>query len=492
MRKQKSAWGMFMGLALAYFSLSPLSIWGMGYMTQFSGAAEQIIHNIGHLAGLNEAFTPIAIPHNGMVEVLFELPFVLPGHWLGGSWLDRLVSIEPVLTTAGICTLIFAWTRRITESEKWAYVLTLAAAFTTMLWPYAYIGLETTQSFFLLLTAYLVLGSGVKSKGRTIGVALCAAVAVSVKVGGVLLVPAVIFLVYDYCRRVQDGDLQASWLAVDWGRFAAITSLVAGVFLANHYLIARSPTIQAQGGAGHVFEASRTTPVEAALNALSMLVSTNKGLLIYCPVLLLAFFCLPLAWNEDRRIVAFALLALCGMVAGFSMTFFWSDEVWGPRYLLEAVAPLMMCLAFAKRQVEFEWRGAIPLGVCMALGLGISFLGAFFWYHSLHVVAMRSEPITLEQMQYAPEWNPIRFDLQLLRLWANNRLLGQDADQMWPPQNHKWYPAAWFPERKIAIAPVDSVSLRDYAIPQPFLFPPGGIGRRGRIFFVGQPAFCRS
>jgi hypothetical protein len=467
MRKRKLTWGLFAGLALTHLSLSPLSVLGMGYMPENLLATEQIIHNLGHLIGLSPTFTSITLPHNGMVEVVFELPFVLMGHLFGGPWPDHFLSVEPVVATAGICAVVFLWTRRVTQCERWAYVLALAAGFTTMLWPYAYLGMETTQSFFLILTGYLALVDAPKSRGRTLAVALCAAASVSVKASGLFLCPAVLFLVLDYCRVGRD-DGDPSWLRFRWARLAAIASPVTIVFLGNHYLQMRSTPFVLVAGLGGLLKMSTTTPIAAAMNAVSIFGSPNKGLLVYSPVLVLALAAIPLAWKEDVRIVTFALLALCGIVAGFAMTFYWADEIWGPRYLHSAVAPLVMCLGVAKRRIDFKWRRMIPLGVCAALGFGISFLGVFFWCHLLHVVSARSQQITMEQLLHDPEWNPIRFHGQLLQLWFKDHVLGEDADQLWPPRGHPWGGAV-NGESPPKCDPVP-ISLRSYATPQPFLF----------------------
>jgi hypothetical protein len=55
-----------------------------------------------------------------------------------------------------LCTVLFLWLRKLTTPGM-SILLTLAAAFGTMLWPYAYIGLEPKQSLFVLLAGYLAL-----------------------------------------------------------------------------------------------------------------------------------------------------------------------------------------------------------------------------------------------------------------------------------------------------------------------------------------------
>ena len=88
---------------------------------------------------------------------------------------------QPVLLTSALVTLLFCWMRRLT-TPGWSYLLALIAAFCTMLWPYAYIGLEVEQSLALLLAAYLGLThQGKISWSRSLLFALSCAVAVSVK-----------------------------------------------------------------------------------------------------------------------------------------------------------------------------------------------------------------------------------------------------------------------------------------------------------------------
>ena len=66
---------------------------------------------------------------------------------------------QPILFTSLSLVVTFLWIRRLTGSLAWSYSLSLTAGVATMLWPYAYIGLETTQSFFVILSAYLALAT---------------------------------------------------------------------------------------------------------------------------------------------------------------------------------------------------------------------------------------------------------------------------------------------------------------------------------------------
>ena len=75
--------------------------------------------------------------------------------------------------------------------------LTLTAAWGTMLWPYAYIGLETKQSFFLLLAGYLGLACGkVRRWPSLLLFAATCGIALSIKSTGITLWPAIAYLIY--------------------------------------------------------------------------------------------------------------------------------------------------------------------------------------------------------------------------------------------------------------------------------------------------------
>src|SRR5262249_14113281 len=141
-------------------SLSPLSVQDMGYMFAYRASTGRLVTNLGRWLTFRPATEPFPRGHHGILENILEVPFVATSRLLFGAsegWADRMMALEPVIAVSVIVSLIFVWVHRIAGSLKWAAVLTGVAAFTTMLWPYAYIGIETSLSLFLLLAAFLVL-----------------------------------------------------------------------------------------------------------------------------------------------------------------------------------------------------------------------------------------------------------------------------------------------------------------------------------------------
>src|SRR5258708_4978964 len=88
---------------------------------------------------------PMEWSGHGPVPVLFDLPFIKLGKMFVSP--DFMLSFQPVLLTAGIVTVLYLWLRKLC-SPKVSLLLTFTGAFGTMLWPYAYISLETKLSFF--------------------------------------------------------------------------------------------------------------------------------------------------------------------------------------------------------------------------------------------------------------------------------------------------------------------------------------------------------
>ncbi|HEV7239417.1 MAG TPA: hypothetical protein VGQ36_09265 [Thermoanaerobaculia bacterium] len=453
-RQRRMAGLLFAAVFLIYLSLSPGAIGGMGYTMEEIVATQNLFHSPrAFFSGAEE----IRYPRNGPVALLVHAPFVLSAEMLGLDmrWIDRAVSVEPALLSALLITLIFVWSRRLTGSAGWAALLALGTAFATMIWPYAYIGLETTQSVFLLAAGWLALEEpSTRSWPRTLTFAISATFALSAKSTGTFLVPAVLFLISRYFARAD------SW----WGRpghlpkLLATLTIVGGTFLVNsHY---RSLFwVNFGGSANFVKLWIAHGPISIALNVVSFLFSANKGLVVYVPLALIALYVLPRVAVTHRWLAVFAILVLGGLAGGFSLLRNWSDETWGPRYLHSAIAPLILCVAASIGAAPYRRRFLLPVATAILLGAYPAFLGVFFYYGALHAAQRATSQPTLEALQFDPVWNHLRFNDRLLEIW-----LASDE----PPPRRTW----WTPEHKwFFIPPKDappwkSVDLAAYAIPQ--------------------------
>ena len=408
------------------------------------------------------------LSRHGLVEPLVKLPFAAAGRALApffpGSprFAERVVTLVPVVETALLASLLFLWATQLTASPRRGLVLALGGAFGTLLWPYAYCGLEPTQALALLAAGYLALGSEASGHGggRAIAFAAAAAVAVAAKSTGALLLPAVAFLIFQDCRRRSAARPGRRPLAVALATFAVVVAAVA----ASRGL--RNGFQPAWIEADTLRQFLELNPVRLAASASMLLFSGNKGLLFYSPLAFLGMVALPSAWRSCRTIAIFALLVLGAVVAGFSVVGIPAEETWGPRYLYCAVAPLLVCLAAAWGSRPLDAPRRLALALALVIGFGVSALGSLFYYGRTLQAAQQTGQATLEALWGDPVWNPIVMHLRLARL----RLAPRGTSTVWTPQHHWWF------ERPAGMPPDKSVDLAFAREPQPLL-----LGRAPRV-----------
>ena len=457
----------WLSLTLFYVAFSPSTSSFMGYMEENLTAAEQVAGNLLDLVK-GEALArlpPVRWTRHGCTEVLLEAPFLILSRMVFGSsrvWNGRVIVLQTILATSLLCALLLCWARKLTGSWIWAYWLALSAGIATMLWPYAYIGLETTQALFLLVAGYFALGrERRRTWGELLGFTLACAIAVSVKQTGVFLLPAVGFLAWNYFRDKQG----AGWRSLA-GRWKEIAIVMAAVFAAvalNRY--ARVAHWAGQGGeGGYAATIFIDAPLTYLFNLIGFFGSPNKSLFIYAPLTLLCVLALRRAYESRPEVVIWALLTLGGLAGGFSLLVVWTEETWGPRYLHSAIAPLALCLAVAARGQIFQWRRQKLLLAAVILGAACSFLGVSFHYGVLYVASSRSSQSTLEAVQGDARFNHVRFNWRLLSVWGRERLGLASQPEKWPPEPFWWF------ERPDDAPRLKQVDLREMAIPVPVLF----------------------
>ena len=447
--ERRDAVSVFAGVLLVYLSLAPFSIAPMGYAAEEIAACRQILSG-----------SPVAWPRHGAVGLAFQCPFVALGAAMpsrADRWEEIGFSVVPALATALTVAVAYVWCRRLSGDRRFALLLALGAAFGTMLWPYAYIGLETTASLFLLLAGFAALSPPrpPPTWARTLAFAGCAAVAVSVKSTGMMLLPAVAFLAVELFRR-RGGSADANLAA----KAAVAAAVIVLVFAGN--AAARARFWERFGGFGSNAALIVREPAAAVLNLIGFLGSPSKGLVVFAPIALLAVFLVPRAAAADRGVAVFAALTLAGLAGGSCLLDVWTDETWGPRYLHAAVAPLVLCLAAEGRGVSGVWRRALPFAV--AFGLGVSVLGVLFPAGGAAQAAAEAAPVDLETLQGNPRWNAVRFNARLLGLWIH-----PSTEPVAMPRNH-----AWSFREPIEAPRERAVDLRDFAVPQPLSLQPRG------------------
>ena len=427
----------FFGLLATYASMTPGAISGMGYTGELIKSGDSM------LAIITGTARPSAIKwsRHGPLQVVLDLPFLALGRWIVSE--DFTLSFEPVLLTALLVTFLFGWLRKLT-SPGLAFLLAMAGAFATMLWPYAYIGLETSQSFFLILAGYLAfVCDPIHSYFRALLFGICCAIAVSAKATSIVLFPAIAYLIYiqfrdNWRRRI---------------RFATVTAMTIGFIWALNVLGRGQYWAPLGGSFRNVRPFLIDSPFSYFVNIIGMFGAPNKGLFVFAPPLLLSVYALPKAWRAHRNVTVFALLAVGGVVGGFAILRFFADEVWGPRYLHSCVAPLLLIIGASRSRFSLR-RDALLLPL-MALGVAISFFGAIYYYGILHFAAMQTSQNTAEQLTGDPVLNQVRFNARLFAVWLKH----PDAPVPWTPKH------LWMYKRPPNVPPDKSIDLRTLAQP---------------------------
>ncbi|MGA2588347.1 MAG: hypothetical protein ABSH32_00390 [Bryobacteraceae bacterium] len=449
----------FFGLCATYASLTPGAIAGMGYTGEEMQAGDSMLA-IPRAILSGQPLQAIKWSRHGPLPVILDLPFLALGRWVVSE--EFTLCFEPVLFTALLVTLLFVWLGKLTCNGL-AFLLAMAGAFGTMFWPYAYIGLELKQSFFLILAGYLGLACGpIRSYSRALLFGISCAIAISAKSTGIVLLPAVAYLFYIQFReprrqRIRFGALVVSAIGVAW----VLNSL------------GRAQFWSARGGA---FRNLRPlfigSPFAYFSNMIGMLGSPTKGLFLFAPPLLVSVYAVPKAWRAHRDVTAFALLVVGGVMCGFAFLRFFADEVWGPRYLHCCVAPLLLIIGASR--TRFSLRRDALLIPLTALGVAVSFLGAIYYYGVLHFAAIRTSQNSAEQLVGDPVWNQVQFNARLFEVWLKH-----------PPGRVPWTPThLWMYKRPPDLPPDKSIDLREFAQPQAMLVRFWGVPRPRLVSIV--------
>ena len=201
------------------------------------------------------------------------------------------------------------------------------------------------------------------------------------------------------------------------------------------------------------------TPLQFFTNLVGVFGSPTKGLIVYAPVIIASLYAVPRVFRTNREIAIYTLLVTACALGLLSLLKYPGDETWGSRYMHPAIAPLVLCIGAA--WPKFRWRregGALLF--LAALGLIVSFLGAFYYYGTLNFAMKSSDQNTMEWINGDNDWNHILFNARLFRVWISD---SNAAPVAWTP-SHVW---VW-------TAPPDappwkSINLRDYCQPQSFI-----------------------
>lgn len=274
--------------------------------------------------------------------------------------------------TAATAALLAAWALRLGATRAWAVGLALLYGLCTFAWPYARTFFSEPLAALLILAGAerahaageLSIEHGGWSKARGAGSqalflsGLTCGLLLTTRIAAGVAVPVIgLYVLWVAWRRRNtatspvEGELDThshgSGAKLRLSQFSILNSLflwsiglLPGVLLLLWYNLARFGTPFATGYASEA--ALFTTPLLVGLHGL--LLSPGKSVLLYAPPLLLALPGALLLWRRGARGVV--LLALSLFLSHLLLYARWGEwqggGVWGPRFLLPVVAPLLL------------------------------------------------------------------------------------------------------------------------------------------------------
>src|SRR5262245_10285716 len=107
---RKTALLLFVSLSACYMALAPGTIDGRGYLTDDMNAGMSLLASFNAwVKGLPAP--PILWTRHGPLPILVDLPFIKIGKLFISP--DFMMSVELVLVTAALLTVVYVWLRRV-------------------------------------------------------------------------------------------------------------------------------------------------------------------------------------------------------------------------------------------------------------------------------------------------------------------------------------------------------------------------------------------
>lgn len=286
------------------------------------------------------------------------------------SLMDFLASFYNIFFGALACVFIYLMTRRFGSSHRISASMALVFGLCTLCWRYSVWDFsEATQMCMLLAAVYYVMEysrAGVIASGAF----FCCLLAL--KIFSIIYAPVFIFYIlvkgYPDTRKALKNILYfllfpavgiALILALNYIRFGNAFETGYGAYVSMFYT----------GGSFR--------------HAVDLLISMNKGIFIYCPILLLSVFgyvyLFKAAWKEALFFLLIAAVNLAVIATWFS----WNGGLfsWGPRYLVPVISFWFLPLFMLFRKGLFV---KMAMALLVLLSFSIELVGVLQSDHEYH------------------------------------------------------------------------------------------------------------
>jgi hypothetical protein len=308
-------------------------------------------------------------------------------------------------------------------SERRALAVSGLAAVASMLWPYSKIGMETTLMAMLALSFLAAAWAARRpSPLRFVlaGVA-CGLTANSKPYGGLLLIGVLPLLVQAFRALPREQRVRSL--------VAFLAPMLVAVVAIGWYNWYRS------GSVTNFVDAFQSTPVAAPISALGLFLSPGKGLLWYSPLVILGLRGWRTMSRGDRPLALGVLLAVAMNTAVISISIVWSDETWGPRYLVPSAWLLLLPLAWwTHGRRRMRWMAAFTvlavwvqfIGVLPSYGVIIPINRALAAGAPVYIdgAASRQVPYGDDGPRWIPGASPLLYQSALALAYLKEKLTG--------------------------------------------------------------------
>ena len=278
-------------------------------------------------------------------------------------------------------------------------------AFCTVAWPYSKLGFYEPLLGLCLLSCWYCLATYVYRRPRWTWLLLAGLAwgwGLAIKPTFALTIAGFVFFVWWVHRRPGE---QAAQRGFRWKHAWAFPLGVApwlGVIL--WYNWARTGDMLNPGYASWNWEATLTGGHFMRLLA-AYTVSPGRGLLVYCPVVLIAAAGWRLAWRERPAVAGCSLLIFLAYLLFHAARVAPDSWAWGPRYLVPALGPIMLLSPWGWRVLRPSRVGRASAFALAALGLCVQLLSIVVpygtWMHKVHAQTATSDAVVFS-LRYWP------------------------------------------------------------------------------------------
>jgi hypothetical protein len=408
----------------------------------------------------------------GLTDPLIRAPFYAAGwaadqvdsHSASWQWRKRAFWFaSPFYVAIGVA-FFFLVALELTGSRRWALVLAGLFGVAGQAWPYSKIGMEGVLMTALVITLYGVLRAGRSDRLWPWALAgFGAGAALADKPYGLFAVAALLAYLVPFATRRRLAALGVPLLL--WGiGFGLFNWTRTGSFL----------------------DTGRNDPettLAAPLNFVGFFISPGKGLVFFSPLVVIGALGLGALYRRDRRLTLALLASLVGGVAIVAVLRFWSDETWGPRYIVWVAWLLLLPIPF---WAVTRRRKQILAGVAV-LAVGVQFLGVIAPNTMItnagpdvtgYRIFTRPEPghpilvpYGRDPIRWIPELSPLLLQAKVVLSKASITVGG-------PPITTAYRPY----EGPARVVRLDEAHLSRYGFGVPYLWwAQGGVGKFGAV-----------